>query len=70
VGVLFFILKATKLNLPSSLVAASCLTLLLGIIKELDDWRLGQSDMVQDMAANLLGVGIAVAIIVLVRRHI
>lgn len=54
--------KAFGVSFKSSLVAAIFATLMIGVVKECDDWRVGNTDIIADMAANLIGIG-AIALI-------
>ncbi len=60
--------KVVGINFRASLIAAIFAALAIGAVKEFADWRIGNTDIVADMIANILGVAAAVCIMFFVSK--
>lgn len=67
-SLVFLLLCLFDINPKLSLVIASLVMLALGIIKEISDFRLGKTDITDDMLANFLGIGIAILVLLIFGR--
>lgn len=67
-SIFFFAYRVIHLDQRASVIAAVCITLTMGVIKELSDMRLGKTDIPQDIAADILGIVIALFLVFLFIR--
>lgn len=67
--VVFAILKIFAVSPKIALLIASLALLAVGIVKEINDFHLGKTDIANDMAANLLGITMAVMLIILIKLY-
>ena len=63
---LFFALKTFGVNHSVALITAVSALLAIALIKEIDDFRLGNSYIVMDMLMNFLGISAAVVFILVI----
>lgn len=64
---LFFFATSKLPSMQTTKIAvfiASGVVFLGGLAKEIDDWNLGQRDVLADMGANTLGIGLAALLII------
>lgn len=62
---LFLLLSHFTVKLQLSFAIAASIMMILGLIKEINDFLLGKNDMVQDALADLIGIAYATCAIAL-----
>lgn len=66
--ILFFSLNALAINFRTSIAISISVILAIGAVKELNDLKLGGNDVIGDLIANCLGITIAVAVVLIIKK--